>query len=202
MTHVDDLILVQMRDGTLEPRPLLDADDHLAVCERCRTRFAEIMAMGSFVAEVDAYARGRPRVMGRAVAGVAAALVVATGVWWLSRAARPDSGAAFMASVDAANGVSLHDGGRDLSLDANGQLRGGQGLSSRDSAWTVDALRGVPLRNASTPGPAPEGHLVKGALAERSGDWPHATEEYRALSAENPASAFVAQLLARVSRHR
>jgi len=201
VTHVDDAILAEMRDGTLAPRALLDADDHLAACERCRARFAEIMAMGSFVAEVDAYAKGRPRAIGRLVAGLAAALVVATGVWWLSRAARPDSGAALMASVDAANGV-VHDGGRDLSLDASGQLRGGQGLSSRDSGWTVDALRGVPLRDGSTTGPAPEGHLVKGALAERSGDWPHAAEEYRALREENPASAFVARLLARVSRHR
>lgn len=176
----------------------LEAQSHLASCRLCADQVRELMP---FADQVDDYAKGRPRVLGRVAAGLAAAIVVASGAWWLSRGARPDGGAAVIASVDAARAVVLHDGGRTLSLDVTGQLQGGQGLSARDSAWTVDALRGIPLRGPLT-GAAPGGHLLKGALAERAGDWRHAAEEYRALSEENPGSALAAQLVARVTGHR
>lgn len=217
MTHVSDAVLAQMRDGVLAPRALLDADDHLAECEACRVRFAaiiagesphlgaeeiaalaagagsleaqahlsacrmcadEVRAMEPFVAQVDAYASGQRRVMSRVAVGVAAAIVVASGAWWVSRGARSDAGASVMAAVP----------------------------SARDSAWMMDALRGVPLRGLSATDakevlrqvPADE-HLLRGALAEQAGDRATAATEYRAYAAEHPGSAIAAQLVQRVT---
>jgi hypothetical protein len=208
MTHVDDATLAQLRDGdtALTPAAVLEVDDHLASCEMCRARFAAVIAAGGappdsegiaalmpFAAEVEAYRSGRRRAIERVAAGLAAAIVVATGVWWLSENSRPGGGAAVMAAVDAAR-----------SLDA-------QGHTARDSAWIVDALRGAPLRGLSATEASrvaeevrrdsPNEHLLIGALEEQAGDRARAALEYRALLAEHPGSSVAEKLLARVAGH-
>jgi hypothetical protein len=118
MTHIDDGTLVQLRDGggALMPAAVLEADDHLTSCEACRARLAaaiatecaeDARALMPFAADVEAYRSGRPRAVLRFAAGLAAAIVVATGVWWLSGNARPGGDAAVMAAVDAARARGL-----------------------------------------------------------------------------------------------
>ncbi len=121
MTHIEDAVLVQMCEGdsALTPAGLLEADDHLASCEHCRARLATVIAAGSthlesesialmpFAAEVDTYLSGRRRAAVRVASGLAAAIVVATGAWWLSDNLRPVDGAAVMAAADAARAHGL-----------------------------------------------------------------------------------------------
>jgi hypothetical protein len=208
MTHVDDATLAQLRDGdrALTPAAVLEVDDHLAGCQTCRARFAAVIAAGGapldsegitalrpFATEVEAYRSGRRRAALRVAAGLAAAIVVAAGVWWLSGNVRPGGGAAVMAAVDAARTL------------------GAQGHSARDSAWIVDALRGAPLRGLSAAEAArvaeqvrqdtPNEHLLIGALEEQAGDRARAAQEYRALLAEHPGSSVAEKLVARVAGH-
>lgn len=201
MTHVDDAVFAQMRDGVLAPGALLEADDHLAACETCRARFAaiiaaesphlgpediaalaegagsleaqahlaacplcadEVRALAPFVTQVDGYARGRRRMVGRVAAGIAAALVVSTGAWWLTRAARPDGGAAVLTSLDAA-----------------------RRLSPRNSAW-INELTPQAAADAARhfQQSRPHDHLLIGALWEQAGDSLRAADEYRAFLKE------------------
>lgn len=184
MTHIDDAVLVQMRDGdgALTPAGLLEADDHLAGCETCRARLATVIAAGSahvdaesvallpFAADVEAYLSGRRRATLRIAAGLAAAIVVGAGAWWLSGTSRSGGDVAVMAAVDAARA---------------------RGLSAGAAAAAADQAR------RTTPGD----HLLIGALEEQAGHRERALEEYRALLAEHPGSAVAAQLVARVSGH-
>jgi hypothetical protein len=75
----------------------LEAQSHVGHCRQCA---ADVRALAEFAGDVDAYTTRRSRMVGRIAAGVAAAVVVASSAWWLSRGATRDT--AIMASIESA----------------------------------------------------------------------------------------------------
>jgi hypothetical protein len=212
--HLPPDLIAAVAAGAASPEDHWRARNHAAVCSRCA---GDLESLTAFADQMAAYRKRAWRIPQQLTAGLAAALVVGVGVWWLGRGA-PGNGAGAMAAVEAAptGGATIVDGGRTLALDANRRLTGGAGVSTTDSERIAGILReaagltptGSTLGHLSRDEAArdadvvrrtfPDGHLLAGALEERAGELDRAAEDYKALLMENPGSPVVTRLLARV----
>lgn len=212
--HLTPELIAAVAAGTASPEDRWRARNHAAVCGRCA---GDLESLTAFADQMASYRKRTWRLPRQLTAGLAAALVVGVGVWWLGRGA-PGNGAAATTAIDAAPaaGATIVDAGRTLALDANRELTGGTGFSTTDSerivgmlreaaglAPTGSTLRHLPPDEAARAADAarrtfPDGHLLAGALEERAGQLDRAAEDYKALLIENPGSPLVTRLLGRV----
>lgn len=213
--HLAPDVIAAVAAGTASVEERWQAHSHAAVCSRCA---GDLESLTVFAGQMASHHKRTWRIPKALTAGLAAALVVGIGVWWLGRGPARN-GAAGMAAVESAPDapVSIVDGGRTLGLDATRQLTGAAGLSPTDSDRIAGILleasglasTGSTLRHLSPEEAAraadlarrafPDRHLLAGALEERAGQLDRAATDYRALLIENPGSPVATRLLARVA---